>query len=137
MRNTEAELKHRFALDQTLFDQLMGEHDVTGFEYLEFGFNPEFRNASSHDTQVGGLVNKYGFAKIEPANIERADVWAQFLDVLEPVEGLNQRCTGPPDRGIDFAGAEPRTLAGGQVYQYVDVRITNTFNHFAKQGRFA
>ena len=56
---------------------------------------------------------------------------------MQAVQWLNQRGTRTTDAGVHLTGRESRTLTGGQVDQYLAARITNTFNHFAKQGRVA
>ena len=76
-------MKHRWVSNEALVDQLVREHDMTGFEHFYLSLDAKFPYTFCHDAKMFWRIDENGFAKIECSDIKRADIGAKFLDMHE------------------------------------------------------
>src|SRR6218665_1938568 len=90
--NTEAQLKQWRIVEQTFLEQLLGEPQMPGVEYLQLGLDAERLYAFGAGAQLRGRrhVDVVAVTEVERAAIERADFRQQFLDMHQPGQPADQ-----------------------------------------------
>src|SRR6218665_266989 len=138
--NTEAQLKQWRIVEQTFLEQLLGEPQMPGVEYLQLGLDAERLYAFGAGAQLRGRrhVDVVAVTEVERAAIERADFRQQFLDMHQPGQPADQiGALAETHRLLTGADLQIAPHAGRQVDDDIGVGAANAVNHIAVQIRVA
>src|SRR6218665_3381023 len=136
--NTEAQLKQWRIVEQPFLEQLLGEPQMAGVEYLQLGLEAERLYAFGGGPQLRWRrhVDVVAVTEVERAAIERADFRQQFLDMHQPGQPADQiGALAETHRLLTGADLQIAPHAGRQIDDDIGVGAANAVNHFAVQIR--